>query len=150
MPSGFLILPDGRCFSRRTSAHDAVLLAVAEELNRHEATRSLRQWVLDLLPGPEDTPEIGIGAWVRAADNEVVRRFLDLRRMTTENQEAFCEAAKRALKNSRPEPWLGDCLTDLADMIVRCEKGEPPLSTSDWREVVPPERGLIGPDEKPM
>ena len=49
--SGFLILSDGRCLARNWAAYDAVLRAVAEQL---DATLELRAWLLLLLPGPDD------------------------------------------------------------------------------------------------
>lgn len=65
--------------------------------------------------------------------------------MTVENQKLFCEAVKRSALVDHPDAWLTGCLCELADMIERGERGEPPHSKSDWREVVPPEDGLIGP-----
>jgi hypothetical protein len=145
MPSGFLVLPDGRCLARRWSAHDAVLRAVADQLDAEPAARELQRRLLEQLPEPDDEEEIGYGAWARRSDGQVVVRYLDLRLMTAENQRLFCQAAKRAAVVEHAEQWLRGCLGDLADMVVRCERGEPPLSKSDWREVPPPEGGPIGP-----
>jgi hypothetical protein len=74
-----------------------------------------------------------------------VVRHIDLRQMTVENQQQFCDAAKRAALAEHSEEWLRGCLSDLAEMVVRGERGEPSLSKSDWREVVPPKGGPIGP-----
>ncbi len=145
MPSGFLVLPDGRCFARRWSAHDAVLRAVADHLAVDPASGELQRWLLDQLPGPDDEEEIGYGAWVRRSDGQVVVRYLDLRLMTPENQQLFCRAVKSAASPAHGEDWLRSCLEDLADMVARYERGELPLSRSDWREVVAPEGGPIGP-----
>lgn len=145
MASGFLVLPDGRCLARRWSAHDEVLRAVADQLDDEPAAQRLKHWLLEQLPGSNDEEELGYGAWLRTADQQVVVRHIDLRLMTIENQQLFCNAAKRAALVDHPEDWLQGCLTDLAEMVVRCERGEPPLSKSDWREVVPPEGGPIGP-----
>lgn len=145
MPSGFLVLPDGRCMSKRWAAHDQVLRAVADELEELPEGPQLRRWLLDQLPGPDDEEEIGYGAWVRASDDQVIVRSLDLRLMKPENQGLFCKAAKLAALHKRNEAWLENCLGDLADMVARYESGEPPLSKSDWREVVPPQRPPIGP-----
>jgi len=94
MASGFLILSDGRCFARRWSAHDDVLRAVAVELDdRHSA---LREWLLSLLPGPNDEEHIGFGPWVRRADQRVIQRYLDLRELTLENQKILQQAMLRA------------------------------------------------------
>lgn len=145
MPSGFLVLPDGRCLARRWSAHDAVLRAVAEQLALDPAARELTRWLLEQLPGSDDDEEIGCGAWARRSDGQVIVRRLDLRLMMPEHQPQFCRAAKHASPPADAEDWLRSCLEDLADMVARYERGEPPLSKSDWREVVPPEGGPIGP-----
>jgi hypothetical protein len=145
MPSGFLVLPDGRCFAKRWSVHDAVLRAVADQLALEPAAREFHHWLLEQLPGPGDEDEIGYGAWVRASDGQVVVRYLDLRQVTVENQQLFCRAAKRAALADYADSWLKSCLGDLADMVDRYKRGEPPLSKSDWREVRPPEGGPIGP-----
>lgn len=145
MPSGFLVLPDGRCFARRWFAHDAVLRAIADQLANESEARELYLWLLAQMPGPKDEEEIGYGAWVRAADGKIIVRYLDLRLMTPENQQLFCEAVKRLQSAINTEDWLKECIVDLTDMVVRVERGEPPLSKSDWREVVPPEGEVIGP-----
>ena len=141
MASGFIVLPDGRCFSRRWSAHDVVLRAVAEQVT----AGPLHAWLLSQLPGPDDEEELGYGAWGRASDNASVLRFIDMRLMTEQNQRLFCEAVKRAASIPHDEEWLGRCLDDFADMVTRMERGEPPLSKSDWVDVVPPEGERIGP-----
>jgi hypothetical protein len=145
MASGFLVLPDGRCLARRWSAHDEILRAVAAQLGEEPAAEQLKRWLLEQLPGPSDEEELGYGAWFCTADQRVVVRYIDLRQMTAENQKLFCEAAKRAALVEHPAEWLQDCLCDLAEMVARGERGEPPLSKSDWREVLPPEGGPIGP-----
>ena len=146
MASGFLILPDGRCFAPRWSYYDDALRAVADELLEPE-TAELRRWLLGLLPGPADEEHVGYGPWYHAAEDRLVGRALDLRELTPGNQRLICEAAKRAA--SRGEVghpgWLADCLSKLSDMVTRVERGEPPLSRSDWVEVVPPEGRNIGP-----
>ena len=144
MASGFLVLSDGRCFSRRWSAHDEVLRAVANQLDEGQASQQLKQWLLAQLPGESDEEELGYGAWFRTADQQVVVRHIDLRQMTAENQKLFREAAKRAALVHNAPAWLRGCLCELADMVARCERGEPPLSKSDWREVVPPRAAAAG------
>jgi hypothetical protein len=144
--SGFLVLPDGRCFAPRWSFYDAVLRAVADELVKPEAAE-LREWLLGLFPGPDDEEHVGYGPWYRAADDQLVERALDLRELTPENQSSICAAARRAAARDgagRPE-WLADCLYKLSDMVTRLERGEPPLSRSDWVEVTPSEGRRIGP-----
>jgi hypothetical protein len=144
--SGFLVLPDGRCFAPRWSFYDAVLRAIADELGAPEGAE-LRGWLLGLLPGPADEEHVGYGPWYRAADGQLIARTLDLRELTPMNQRLICEAAKRAASSGRashPE-WLADCLCKLSDMVARFERGEPPLSRSDWVEIVPSEGRKIGP-----
>lgn len=146
MASGVLVLPDGRCFAPRWSFYDAALRAIADELEAPEVAE-LRGWLLGLLPGPADEEHVGYGPWYRAADGQLIARTLDLRELTPENQGLICEAAKRAASRGgagHPE-WLADCLCKLSDMVTRLERGEPPLSRSDWVEVVPSEGRKIGP-----
>ena len=63
MASGFLILADGRCLACRWWAYDAVIKAVAEQLGGSDAALALREWLLSLLPGPDDEQHIGYGPW---------------------------------------------------------------------------------------
>jgi hypothetical protein len=146
-----LVLSDGRCFARRWSGHDAVLRAVADQLGGSPESRALQGWLRSLLPGPEDEEHVGYGPWFRQADQQLVERFLDLRELTPQNQRLFHEAAHRAGALARsadgfawPE-WLRECLADLADMAARADRGEPPLSRSEWREVVPSQGRRVGP-----
>ena len=150
MASGFLILPDGRCFAPRWSFYDAVLRAIADELDAPQAAE-LRGWLLGLLPGPADEEHVGYGPWHRAADGQLIARRLDLRELTPKNQGLICVAARRAASRgeaNHPE-WLADCLCILSDMVARFEHGEPPLSRSHWVEVVPSEGRTIGPGWPP-
>jgi hypothetical protein len=127
------------------------LRAVADRLDDEPmGSRELREWLLGQLPGPEDIEELGFGAWLRTSDRQTIVRCLDLRQMTVENQRLFCEAAKRARLIEQPEQWLCRCLAELADMVARYEGGEPPLSKSDWRDVIPLEGPRIGPGWNPV
>lgn len=141
MASGFIVLPDGRCFSRRWSAHDAVLRTIADLVTE----MPLRQWLLEQLPGPNDELELGYGAWFRNSDQAIIVRSIDLRSMTVENQRLFCDAVKRAASIDHDEEWLDHSLFEFADMVARMECGEPPLFKSDWVEIVPHEGERIGP-----
>jgi hypothetical protein len=151
LASGFLVLSDGRCFARRWSAHDAVLRAVAEQLDGSLQAADLRDWLFTQLPGPEDEEHVGYGPWFRKADQQLVDRFLDLRELMTENQRLFHQAARRAGERAGSDQrenwpdWLCASLKDLADMAARADRGEPPLSRSEWREVVPSKGRRIGP-----
>ena len=145
MASGFLILADGRCLARRWWAYDAVIKAVAEQLGGSDAALVFREWLLSLLPGSNDEEHIGYGPWLRAEDNQLIERRLDIRELTVENQRLFHDAALKAAQNHPPEEDESESLLDLSDMLVRADRGEPPLSRSDWREVVPSEGKRIGP-----
>lgn len=141
MPSGFIVLPDGRCFAVRWGMHDVVLRAIMEQVN----DVPLRQWLAEQLPGPEDEQELGYGAWLRMSDQTAVTRYIDVRLMTVENQQLFCDAVKRAATVHHDTEWLNNCLSEFAEMVACMERGEPPLSKSHWREVLPPEKKQIGP-----
>lgn len=141
MPSGFIVLPDGRCLSRRWWAHDAVVRAVANEV----ISPPLRLWLIEQLPGPDDIAEMGYGVWRRTSDQTTVVRKIDLRLLTSQNQSLLCQSAKRAARITRDEEWLKQSLQDLADMIEHMDRGEPPLSRSDWTEVPPPKDEHVGP-----
>jgi hypothetical protein len=77
----------------------------------------------------------------------LLERYLDLRELTNENQRLFCQAAKLAA--SRPGPdvpqSVSECLSKLADQVIRVERGEAPLSRSDWIDVVPSNGRHLGP-----
>lgn len=139
-------MPDGRCFAPRWSAYDAVLRAVVEQLDPREAS-AFRAWLLGLLPGPDDEERVGYGPWYRRADGQLIERLLDLRELTPENQRLFCRAAKRAASRLGPDApkWLADCVSKLSDMVICIERGEHPLSLSDWIEVRPSEGRHLGP-----
>jgi hypothetical protein len=119
-----------------------VVRAIAELLSG-----ALGDWLLSLLPGPEDEEELGYGAWLRKSDGQVISRFLDVRDLTEENQRRFHEAVVKANQktNSESDPMLIKCLADLSDMVERANRGEPPLGRSDWT-LVQPSSGLhLGP-----
>lgn len=141
MPRGFIVLPDGRCFSRTWGAHDLIVQAIAEACSEPQ----LQSWLFKQLPGPDDVQELGYGAWLRTVDEQITMRKIDTRLMTAENQRLFCEAVKLAAINSAAVEPLQSCLYDLADMVGRVEQGEPPLSKSDLRSVYEPHGDRIGP-----
>ena len=139
MASGFLVLSDGRCFAKSWSFHDRVLLRTAEQL---PANSSLRAWLLEQLPGPTDL-ELGHGSWYRAKDGVHVERYLDLREFTPEIQAQFTDAVLRAVEVADASERA--LMSELADMVARQRRGEPPLSRSDWQELVPSRGRKIGP-----
>jgi hypothetical protein len=137
MASGFLVLIDGRCFAKRWSGYDDVLRKVTDHI---DAQAPLKAWLLSQLPGPRDVADVGYGPGVRASDSALVPRFLDLRELTPENQSLFSDAVLRASElasDSGSGDFMRQLLLELANMVARQRRGEPPLSRSDWREVVP-------------
>lgn len=143
MASGFIILEGGRCFAPQWRCYDFVLreviTALVSDLNGHE----FANWLASLLPSSNDEEEIGIGAWVRKSDGEVISRHFDVRELTEANQRLFNQAARLALLRvqqasaGKLEDNLA-CLSHLVDLIERAEKGEPPLSLTYWTCVQPP------------
>jgi hypothetical protein len=141
MASFFLTLGDGRCLARYWAAWDELIKAVAHELGDSTEEEGLRDWLLRLVPGPEDVQHIGYGPWVRITDEEIVPRKLDLRDLSPTNRRLFTQAALKAA-----DRCAGDqTLMDLADMIRRAENREPPLSRTDLRCVVPHKGRIRGP-----
>ena len=151
MASGFLILADGRCLAVNWRYYDLTLRAVAESLEDSQGGRELRTWLMTLVPGPHDIEELGYGAWLRSEDQQIIPKYLDLRELTPQNQRLFHEAALRAAeRGNSPEATTRDsmlirCLMHLSDMVERANRGEPPLSLSDWVKVEPCEGKKIGP-----
>ena len=146
MASGFIVLRDGRCFAAHSQLHDSVVRSIARGLPHGD---SLRAWLTKQIPGDQDQ-ELGY-AFVRAADDVHVSRFIDTRGMSTEIQQRF-ECAVRVAE-STPEPGQEDvdlCLRRLQTMLALCDQGLPPLECSDWSELPPPPDEHVGsgwPDE---
>ena len=149
MASGFIILADGRCFAPSSRLYDDTLQVIAAHLSDSTPARILSAWLLSLLPGPTDK-DIGYG-WVSSSDNETVVRKLDVRELTAENQKLFHRAARLAGERMQSDQssdvssWTKKCAIELADMVARADRGEPPLSCSHWREVIPTEGQKVGP-----
>src|SRR5215831_17825927 len=151
MASGFIILQDGRCFAKRWWCYDATLREVITELTHDQQGQELAVWLNSLLPTPEDEEELGYGAWLRKSDGEIIPRHLDIRELTEANQHLFNNAARRALlrlKENSSKNVAEDtitCISILVDMIDRAERGELPLSLSDWTRVEPSSGMRSGP-----
>lgn len=151
MASGFIILQDGRCFAKRWWCYDTALREVITELAHEQQGQELAVWLNSLLPTPEDGEDLGYGAWFRKSDGEIIPRHLDIRELTEVNQQLFNNAARSALlrlKENSDKSVAEDaitCISILVDMIDRAERGEPPLSLSDWTSVEPPLGRRSGP-----
>ena len=143
MASGFIILKDARCLAVRGALHDAVIRSVANSLN-HDPP--LQTWLLSLVPSDGD---VDLGhAFVRASDRAQIQRMLDLRCLTDSNRLLFENAARHARSIEgpfAPEELVTECLDRLRRMLDSYERGEPPLSLSDWTCEAPPPEGKIGP-----
>ena len=145
MPSGFIILHDGRCFAPRWVAYDDAIRAIMRQLPDTDQGTALRVWLESLIPAGEDTATIGYGPWLRARDEKIIARYIDLRCVTPENQNLI-EDAVLALRDSGDQNV--SYIDTLADMIRRCRAGETPLSFSHWSEVVAAPEVRIGPGWK--
>jgi hypothetical protein len=108
--------------------------------------RELRAWLLSLVPGDEDEEHVGYGPWFRKHDQKLVERHLDLRELTPENQTLIKNAIARAHAGAASKPpHLQDQIRDLAEMVARSERGEPPETMTDLREVPPLSGDRSGP-----
>jgi hypothetical protein len=152
MASGFITLRDGRCLAVRWTHHDAVVAAIAAELDRDCAERELASWLRSRLPGPDDIEHLGHGPWLRKRDGATIPRNLDLRAFASLHRERFEEGALRAAQRRPESDALHAAIARLADMILRARRGEPPLELSDLRDVMPCELKRDGPgsDEPPL
>lgn len=106
----------------------------------------MRAWLFTQVPSEGDA-EFGY-AFVRASDGEHVQRVLDLRCLTDANRTLFEDAAQRAEPVEgpyAPAEFVAKALDRLRLMLDGCERGEPPLSLSDWTREAPPPEGKIGP-----
>jgi hypothetical protein len=96
MASGFIILNDGRCWSRRWTVYDFLLELVIRELNVSEEPREFSEWLQGNIPGSQDV-EMG-WAFIRADTGENIVRSLDLRELTPANQQMFWTALQSAIR----------------------------------------------------
>jgi hypothetical protein len=150
--SGFITLRDGRCLAVRWSFHDAIIAAIAAELDRDDTERELAAWLRGRLPGPDDIEHLGYGPWVRQRDGAHIPRTLDLRAFAASYRDRFEEGALRVAQHLPEADVLHKAVARLADMILRARRGEPPLELSDLRAVKPRELNRDGPgaDDPPQ
>jgi hypothetical protein len=52
MASGFIILPDGRCFAPMWSIYDKVIEAIVNVLSDTSNEKELKTWLISILPAP--------------------------------------------------------------------------------------------------
>ncbi|GAB5562452.1 MAG: hypothetical protein SynsKO_40990 [Synoicihabitans sp.] len=142
MPSGFIILRDGRCFARRWAIYDEAIRATIRYLPSTDAGAELGCWLDSLIPTDEDTESIGYGPWLRAKDEKIIERYIDLRCLTSENLTMIEDAVLSAHDTGDGQEGF---IEVFADMVRRCRAGEEPLSLSDWTKVEPAPDDRIGP-----
>ena len=155
MASGFIILKDGRCLSRRWTYYDYLIELAIKELSniRHKNTENFKNWLQTLIPKEGDEYN-GYGGFIRQADGENVQRWLDLRELTTENQQLFWDSLQRTLTNLITEGQLNKRNDDLINLLKQFLKmkhladiGDNPDNLSDWQKgyVEPPTGKQTGP-----
>jgi hypothetical protein len=142
MASGFIILKDGRCFSRRWTTHDYVINLVIKELSgsNDKEVIEFKNWLLTLLPAEEDEYN-GYGGFLRKSTGENIQRRLDLRELTVQNQELFWSALQNTLTklitNKDAENADKDSLTLLRHLLKMkhlADIGDDPDNLSDWQK----------------
>lgn len=118
---GFIVLEDGRAHSPASWAYDAIIEAVACELDKTQDGRPLAEWLR------QQTCEIcgpGLGS-------------VDIRELTPDNHRYFRNAAERAFAHSEstgPQGWHDPALfpgwlegfRKLIEMWRSIDRGEPP------------------------
>ena len=139
MASGFLILPDGRCYAVRWSLFDDVMRTVAIELSKNAESKVLHGWLTTKIPTVDDVEDMGAGMWLRSSDQELLNRKIDLRDLPVQDRLRFCEATKNASRVSVRDEMTSQGLSSLVGVIERYERCDPPLRKSEWYEVVIPE-----------
>lgn len=117
MPSGFIILRDGRCFAPRWAIYDEAIRATIRHLPSTDAGAELGSWLDSLIPADEDTATIGYGPWLRAKDEKTVERYIDLRCLTSENLTMIEDAVLAAHEAGDGQEGF---IEALADMVRRC------------------------------
>ena len=142
MPSGFIILRDGRCFAPRWAVYDEAIEAINRHLPATDAGTELRRWLESLIPNDEDTDTIGYGPWLRGKDEKIIERYIDLRCLTPQNLTMIEDAVLAAHGDGDGEAGY---IEVFADMVRRCRDGEEPLSLSHWTKVEAAPAERIGP-----
>jgi hypothetical protein len=150
MASGFIILNDGRCWSRRWTAHDRVLEFVIEELGPKPTEREFKEWLQYRIPAKGDI-EMGY-AFIKQDSDENIVRVLDLRELTPENQKSLWAALQKAYTKlvtgaGEQNEHLNIILRRLLKMRRLAQANDNPDNFSDWVKgyVKPPSGKKSGP-----
>lgn len=144
MASFFITFKDGRCFSQRWTGYDFIIRIAIKELYLIKNGVALAEWLESRIPGLDISNEddAGWGFYEKSIDDWVNRK-LDLRSLTSENQQYFWEA----IQNGRKELIIGE--KQYSDLSVEyferfCKmfqlslSGEPPMEFSDLIQIADP------------
>jgi len=138
MASGFIILKDGRSATPRYTLYDVLLQSIASHLPEGE----FREW-LKSQTADETDEESGFGGFYRGEASEYIKRWLDLRELTEENQNLFWKAVQSAVEAAPDNEMVVDWLQKMLQMNRLIEAGDHPDNLSDWRKgYVEPPSGL--------
>lgn len=131
--AGFIVLEDGRAYAAANWAADATLRAIAREI----ADQALREWLL-----AQQSQFAGMGM-----------TSVDLRQIAPRHRPALREAIRGGHERVRREGAFerltaggqGDgwfrLFDDLAEMLRRCDAGEPPIDFNPHMRGLIPDRG---------
>lgn len=155
MASGFIILKDGRCLSRRWTHYDYLIELAIKELSSMKGKKAedFKGWLQTLIPQEGDEYN-GYGGFIRKANGENVQRWLDLRELTTENQQLFWDSIQNTLSNLITKDKLHKDNENLISLLKRFLKmkhlvdiGDNPDNLSDWVKgyIEPPSGKRSGP-----
>lgn len=138
MASGFIILKDGRSATPRYTLYDLLLQTIAAQLPEGE----FREWLIAQTAGDTDE-ESGFGGFYRGEESDYIKRWLDLRELTEENQTLFWKAVQSAVDSTPDNEIVADWLQKMLKMNSLIEAGDHPDNLSDWRKgYVEPPSGL--------
>lgn len=137
--AGFIVLEDGRAYAAANWAADAALRAIGREIG----DAALREWLL-----AQQSELAGMG--MTSVDlREVAPRFRPVLRAAIRDAHArlWRDGGFEHLKAG--DAWWDGWLRrfdDLAEMLRRCEAGEPPQAFNPhMRAVLPPTGNRAGP-----
>jgi hypothetical protein len=151
MPSGFIILSDGRCLAPRYTGYDYLPELAMGEMSDESEEGVFKAWLKTCIPAEGDI-ENGFGGFIKPLTHENIMRQLDLRELTPANQDRFWAALQRALeKLVLTADEKHDGVIYLLKKILRMRRlveiKDDPDHLSDWRQgyMTPPTGKKIGP-----
>lgn len=137
--AGFIVLEDGRAYAAANWATDAMLRAIGREIR----DAVLREWLLS-------QQSVFVGMGMTSVDlREIAPQFRPVLRSAIREAHARvrCEGEFEELKAGSQwrDGWLKR-FDDLAEMLRRCEVGEPPQAFNPhMRDLLPPTGNRAGP-----